>query len=73
MQIVAVVTVLTFEAASRVMASLDLPSLWIESRAVWLLVQLLFAIALVLTLLSGIRYFTVHSVTVPLQENREEG
>lgn len=73
MQIVTVATVLTFEAASRVMASFDLPSLWINSGAVWLLVQLLFAIALALTVLSGIRYFTVHSGTVPLQENRESG
>lgn len=73
MQIVTVATVLTFEAASRVMASFDLPSLWINSGAVWLLVQLLFAIALALTILSGIRYFTVHSGTVPLQENRESG
>lgn len=69
MQMGALCTVLALEAASRVADALGGPGHWIYSAPVWYLVQTLFAIAVALTVVSGIRYFTVDRRTMPLADS----
>ncbi len=72
-QIITIAAVLIFEAAARVAEAVGLPGAWIDSGAVWWLVQGLFAAALVLTVISGVRYFTVNAATMPVTGKRETG
>lgn len=65
-QMVTLCTLLTFEAGARVMDALGGPSAWLASIPVWLIIQLLFAATFVLTILSGIRYFTLNAKTMQL-------
>jgi CDP-diacylglycerol--glycerol-3-phosphate 3-phosphatidyltransferase len=71
MQIGVLCTVLTIEAAARVADALGGPGYWIYSAPAWYLIQTLFAIAVVLTVVSGIRYFTVNHRTMPLADSTE--
>jgi len=59
-------TVLTFEAGARVIDALGGGAGWLLSAPIWFLVQFLFGIAVVLTVVSGVRYFTVDYRTIPL-------
>ncbi len=72
-QIITVATVLTFEAAARVTAAIGWSGTWLDSGAAWWLVQALFAVALVLTVISGVRYFTVNAATMPLTDRSGRG
>lgn len=72
-QMIVLSLVLTLEAGARVMTALEMPSVWIDSLTVWILVQSLFAIAVILTVVSGIRYFTVNVDTDPLTGSGESG
>jgi len=65
-QMVTLCTLLTFEAGARVMAAIGGPSAWLASVPFWLIIQLLFAATFILTILSGVRYFTVNARTMPL-------
>ena len=65
-QITTLITLLTFEAGARVMEALGGPSSWLMSIPVWLIIQVLFAAAFIITILSGYRYFTVNSMTMAL-------
>jgi len=69
-QMVTLSALLTFEAAARVMAALGSPSGWLQSVPIWLIVQVLFGIVFIITMLSGVRYFTVNVRTMPLSPTR---
>ena len=71
-QLTTLITVLVFEAAARIMADTGLPSAWIGSEAVYVLIQVLFLSAVLLTLYSGLRYITADHRTVPLSEEGSE-
>lgn len=70
-QMIVLSTVLTFEAGSRVMAAAGWSGAWIHSAIVGIVVQVLFAAAVILTVLSGIRYFTADRSTMPLSGGEE--
>ncbi|MFC1544082.1 CDP-diacylglycerol--glycerol-3-phosphate 3-phosphatidyltransferase [Gemmatimonadota bacterium] len=65
-------TVLTFEAGARVFDALGGAAAWLLSAPIWFLVQSLFGIAVVLTVVSGVRYFTVNYRTIPLGDGGED-
>ena len=69
LQMVTLCTLLTFEAAARVMAALSGPSAWLQSVQVWLIIQVLFAATFMITIVSGVRYFTVNARTMPLSRS----
>ncbi len=71
LQMVTLSTVLIFEAGSRLFVEFGLPSDWIHSTTVWVVIQVLFAATLILTVISGIRYFTVNLATAPLSGSGE--
>ncbi|MFO7767652.1 MAG: CDP-diacylglycerol--glycerol-3-phosphate 3-phosphatidyltransferase [bacterium] len=71
-QLTTLITVMVLEAAARVMGDLGLPSAWIGATSVYLLIQLLFGAAVVLTIISGVRYFTADSRTLPLSASDTE-
>ncbi|MFC1629329.1 CDP-diacylglycerol--glycerol-3-phosphate 3-phosphatidyltransferase [Gemmatimonadota bacterium] len=71
LQMVTLSMMLTFEAASRLLAEFGIPPDWINSHIVWLVIQVLFTAALILTVISGIRYFTVNMATLPLSGSGE--
>lgn len=66
MQLTTIITVLVFEAAAHVMADVGLPSVWIGSVPIYVLIQVLFLAAVLLTVISGVRYFTSDNRTEPL-------
>ncbi len=65
-QMVTLSVVLILEAGARVLDEFGVAPDWIHSNPVQVLVQVLFTAVLVLTVLSGIRYFTVNVTTAPL-------
>jgi CDP-diacylglycerol--glycerol-3-phosphate 3-phosphatidyltransferase len=70
-QLTVLITVLTFEAGSRVMETLGWSGDWIHSAAIGYLIHVLFGLAVILTVVSGFRYFTSDHQTTPLS-GREE-
>jgi len=66
LQIITIALVLVFEAAARVMDSVGWSGRWIDSAPVWWLVQAFFAAAVIMTVISGVRYFTVNAATMPV-------
>jgi CDP-diacylglycerol--glycerol-3-phosphate 3-phosphatidyltransferase len=68
LQMVTLSTVLILEAASRLFAEFGVPPEWIYSTTVQVIVQVLFTATLILTVISGIRYFTVNVATTPLSD-----
>ena len=73
LQMVTLSTMLIFEAGSRLFAEFGIPPDWIHSGTVWIVIQTLFAATLVLTVISGVRYFTVNMATAPLSDTEEDG
>jgi CDP-diacylglycerol--glycerol-3-phosphate 3-phosphatidyltransferase len=65
-QITTLITVLTIEAGARVITAAGGSAAWLQSTPVWIVVQVLFGIAVLLTVVSGVRYFTVNRRVEPL-------
>lgn len=73
LQVAVLVTVLTLEAAGRLSGNGGLPAAWLGSGIILLLVQVLFGAAVLLTVVSGVRYLTVDARTVPLSGSEAPG
>jgi len=70
-QIVTLALVLLLEAGARVLHEFGVAPDWIFSSPVQVVIQVLFTVVLILTVLSGIRYFTVNVTTAPLSDSGE--
>jgi len=70
-QMVTLSLVLTLEAGARVLNEFGVAPDWIHSGPVQAVIQLLFTGVLILTVLSGVRYFTVNVSTEPLSDSGE--
>ena len=66
-QMTVVITVLVLETAARIAAGWGRPDDWLRTGPVGVGVEILFGIAVLLTVLSGVRYLTVDARTEPLQ------
>jgi CDP-diacylglycerol--glycerol-3-phosphate 3-phosphatidyltransferase len=71
-QIVTLSLVLTLEAGARVLEEFGVNPGWIHSTPVQVVIQVLFTVVIILTVLSGIRYFTVNAPTAPLSASAED-
>jgi CDP-diacylglycerol--glycerol-3-phosphate 3-phosphatidyltransferase len=65
-QMTVLITVLVLETAARVMAASGRPDGWLRSTPVSVAVGVLFGLAVLLTVLSGVRYLTADARTEPL-------
>jgi len=65
-QMTVLITVLVLETAARVLAGTGTPADWLRSGAVSVAVGVLFGLAVLLTVLSGVRYLTADARTEPL-------
>jgi CDP-diacylglycerol--glycerol-3-phosphate 3-phosphatidyltransferase len=65
-QMTVLITVLVLETAARVLAAAGRPDDWLRSTPVSVAVGVLFGLAVLLTVLSGVRYLTADARTEPL-------